>query len=68
MNPITLMRVEKGQEVGWAHIIFNSICNELNQWCKYVAENKGDNKDTCQSTLVLVKIFQYMFVHQKENP
>ncbi len=31
-------------------------------------ENKGDKKDTCQSTLILTKIFQYLFVHQMENP
>jgi hypothetical protein len=34
----------------------------------YVKENKGDKKNTCQFALVLAKIFQYMFVHQKENP
>ncbi len=62
------MRVEKGQKVDWAHIIFNSLCNELDQWYKYVKENKGDKKDTCQSALVLAKIFQYLFMHQKENP
>ncbi len=31
-------------------------------------ENKGDKKDTCQSTLILTKIFQYLFVHQKGSP
>jgi hypothetical protein len=51
------MRVEKGQKVDWAHIIFSSLCNELDQWYKYVKENKGDKKDTCQSALVLAKIF-----------
>jgi hypothetical protein len=34
----------------------------------YVKENKRDKKDTCQFALVLAKIFQYLFVHQKENP
>jgi hypothetical protein len=34
----------------------------------YVKENKRDKKDTCQFALVLAKIFQYMFVHQKDNP
>ncbi len=48
-------------------MIFNSMCSELNQWYKYVKENKGHKKYTCQSTLVLEKIF-YLFVHQKENP
>jgi hypothetical protein len=43
------------------------LCSELDQWYKYVKENKGDKKDTYQSTLVLAKIFQYLFVHQKEN-
>ncbi len=51
----------------WAQIIYNSLCDELDWWFKYVKENKGD-KDTCQSTLILAKIFKYMFVHQKENP
>jgi hypothetical protein len=31
----------------------------------HVKENK---KDTCQSTFVLTKIFQYLFMHQKDNP
>jgi hypothetical protein len=44
------------------------LCSELDWWYKCVKENKGDKKDTCQSALVLVKIFQYLFVHQKENP
>ncbi len=41
------MRVEKGQKVDWAHIKFNSLCSELNQWYKYVKEDKRDKKDTC---------------------
>jgi hypothetical protein len=40
----------------------------LDRWYKYVKENKGDKKNTCQFALVLEKIFQYLFVHQKENP
>jgi len=60
------VRIEKGQKVDWAQIIFNSLCSELDRWYKY--ENKGDKKDTCQYALVLAKIFQYMFVHQKDNP
>ncbi len=44
------------------------MCSELDQWYKYVKENKGDKKNTCTCTLILVNIFQYMFVHQKENP
>ncbi len=67
-NDVTLVRTEKGQKVDWAHIIFNSLCNELDRWYKYVKENKGDKKDTYQSTLVLAKFFQYLFVHQKDNP
>jgi hypothetical protein len=62
------MRAKKGQKANWALIIFNSMCIELDQWYKYVKENKGDKKDTYQSTLVLAKIFQYLFVHQNENP
>ncbi len=61
------MMAKKGQKVDWAQIIFNSLCSELDRWYKYVRENKGDKKDTCQFALVLVEIFQYMFVHQKEN-
>jgi len=67
-DAITLVKTKKGQKVNWAHIIFNSLSNELDQWYMYVKGNKGDEKDTCQSTLVLAKIFQYLFVHQKENP
>ncbi len=67
-NVITLMRAKKGQKVDWAQIIFNSLCSELDQWYKYVKENKGDKKDTYQCTLVLIKIFKYLFMHQKENP
>jgi hypothetical protein len=62
------MRTEKGQEVDWAQIIFNSLCSELDWWYKYVRENKRDKKDTYKSALVLAKVFQYLFVHQKENP
>jgi hypothetical protein len=62
------MRIEKGKKVDWAQIIYNSLCNELDQWYKYVKDNKGDKKDTCdQLTLILAKKFKYMFVHQKEN-
>jgi len=56
-NAIALVRTKKGQKVSWAHIIFNSLCSELDRWYKYVKENKGDKKDTCQSALVLAKIF-----------
>jgi len=43
-NDVTLVRAKKGQKVDWAHIIFNSLCNELDRWYKYVKENKGDTK------------------------
>jgi hypothetical protein len=46
-NAITLMRIEKGKKVDWAHIMYNSLCSELDWWYKYVKENKGDKKDTC---------------------
>ncbi len=59
---------KKVDQVDQAHIIYNSLCSEVDWWYKYVKENKGDKKDTCQSALVLVNIFQYLFVHQKENP
>ncbi len=45
-NAITLMIVEKWKKVDWAHIIYNSLCSELNWWYKYVKDNKGDKKDT----------------------
>jgi hypothetical protein len=54
--------------VDWAQIICNSLCSELNQWYKYVKDNKGDEKDTYQLALILAKKFKYLFVHQKENP
>jgi hypothetical protein len=66
-NVITLVRVEKGEKVDCAQIIFNSLCSELDQWYKYVKDNKGDKKDTCQFASVLVKIFQYLLMHQKES-
>jgi hypothetical protein len=50
------VKIKKGQKVNWAHIIFNSLCSELDRWYKYVKDNKRDKKDTCQSTLVLAKI------------
>jgi hypothetical protein len=62
------VRIEKGQQVDWAHIIFNSLCSVLDNWYKYVEKNKGDKKDICQFALILAKIFQYQFVHQKDNP
>jgi hypothetical protein len=65
-NAITLMRT-KNEKVDWALIIYNSLCSELDRWYKYVKENKGD-KDTCQFALILANSFNYMFVHQKENP
>jgi len=61
------MRIKKGQKVNWAQIIFNSLCSELDWWYKYVKENKGDKKNMCEFALVLTKIFQNLFVHQKEN-
>ncbi len=57
------MKAEKGQKVDWAQVIFNSVCNELHRWYKYVKENKGDKKGTYQSALVLAKTFQDLFVH-----
>jgi hypothetical protein len=62
------VRIKKGQKVDWAEIIFNSLCSELDWWYKYVKDNKGDKKHTYQSALILAKMFQYLFVHQKENP
>jgi hypothetical protein len=51
------MRIEKGQKVNWAHIILNNLCSELDQWYKYVKDNKGNKKYTCQFALVWAKIF-----------
>jgi hypothetical protein len=62
------MRVKKGKKVDWAQIIYNSLCSELHRWYKYLKENNRDKKDTCQSTLILANILNYLFVHQKENP
>jgi hypothetical protein len=55
-NVITL-KAKNEQKVDWAHIIFNSLCNELDWWYNYVKENKGDKKNTYQFALVLVKNF-----------
>ncbi len=41
------MNAEKGKKVDWVQIMYNSLCNELDWWYKYVKENKGDKKDTC---------------------
>jgi hypothetical protein len=62
------VRVEEGQQVDWAHIIFNNLWSELHRSYKYVKDNKGDKKDTYQFTLVLAKVFQYLFMYQKDNP
>jgi hypothetical protein len=61
------MKAEKVKKVNWVQIMYNSLCGELDQWYKYVKENKGD-KDTCQSALILAKIFKYLFIHQKNSP
>ncbi len=62
------MTAEKGKKVDWAQIIHNSLCSELDQWYKYVKENKGDKKDTCMLALIFAKILNCFFVHQRENP
>jgi hypothetical protein len=62
------MKAKRGRKVDWVQIIYNSLCSELDKWYKYVKDNKGDRKDTHKIALILAKIFQYMFVHQKENP
>ncbi len=67
-NGITLVKAKKGQKVNWAQIRFNSLCSELDMRYKYVKDNKGDKKDTYQFALVLAKFFQYLFMHQKDNP
>jgi hypothetical protein len=46
-NVIRLVRANKGQQVDWAQIIFNSQCSKLDRWYKYVMKYKGDKKDTC---------------------
>jgi hypothetical protein len=58
----------KGQKVDMTQIIFNSLCTELDRCYRYVKDSKGDKKETCQYALILAKIFQYLFVHQKDNP
>ncbi len=67
-NAITIMRAKKGQKVDWAQIIFNSLCSELDMWYKYVKENKGDKKDTCQSAWCWQRSFSFLFMLQTENP
>lgn len=67
-NVITLIRTKKRKKVDWVQIMFNSLCSKLDRWYKYVKEIKGDKKDTCQSTMILAKIFKYMLFPQKNNP
>jgi hypothetical protein len=67
-NVITLIRTKKRKKVDWVQIMFNSLCSKLDRSYKYVKENKGDKKDTCQSTMILAKIFKYMLFPQKNNP
>jgi hypothetical protein len=59
------MKAKKREKVDWAQIIYNSLCSELDWRYKYVKENKGDKKDTCQSTLVLAKIFSVFVCSSK---
>jgi hypothetical protein len=33
-NALTFMKVEEEIEVGWAYIMFNNMCNELDRWTK----------------------------------
>jgi ADP-heptose:LPS heptosyltransferase len=58
-NVITLIRTKKKKKVDWVQIMFNNLYNNQYQWYKYVKENKGDKKDTCQSTLIL---YIYIYV------
>jgi hypothetical protein len=37
-------------------------------WYKYVKENKGDKKDTCQSAWYWQRSFNFLFMPQTENP
>jgi hypothetical protein len=67
-NAIMLMKAKKGKKVDWAQIIFNNLCSKLDQWYKYVKDNKGDKRDTCQSTLILAKIFKCLLYQQNNNP
>jgi hypothetical protein len=59
-NAIRLMKERKKKKVDWAQIIYNSLCNELDRWYKYVKKNKGDKKDTYQLTLIVAKIIRYL--------
>jgi hypothetical protein len=43
-NAITLMKTKKGKKVDWAQIIYINLCSELDQWYKYVKENKGTKR------------------------
>jgi hypothetical protein len=60
------MRAKKGNKLDWVQIMYNSLCSELDQWYKYVKDNKGD-KDTCQSALILAKILKH-FISTKNSP
>jgi hypothetical protein len=61
------MRAQKWKKVNWAQTMFNNLCNKLERWHKYVKENKGDKKDTCQSTLILAKIFFFLNLAKEQS-
>ncbi len=65
-NAIIFMKVEDGIDVDWAQIIFNHLCSELDRWTKIWGkmQTKGkqeDKKEICHLTLVLERLFKYMF-------
>jgi hypothetical protein len=49
------------------------MCSELDRWYKYVKENKGGKKNTCQSALVLAKkisicLYIKRIIHKNHQP
>jgi len=65
-SELTFMKVEEALEVDWAHIMFNNLCSRLDRWTKMQSNMQVNGKyedriETCYSTLVLERLFRYMF-------
>ncbi len=65
-NALTFMKVEEGIEVDWAQIMFNNLCNVLDRWTKMQEKlqawgKQEDKKEIYHSTLILKRLFKYMF-------
>jgi len=64
-NVITLVRVEKGQMVDWAQIIFNSLCSELDRWSRRI---RGIRKILVNLPWYWQKSFSICLCIKRKNP